>query len=210
MRQHATPAVLDVPAGARQRIGLLGGSFNPAHRGHLLISQVAVKLLKLDRVVWLVTPRNPLKAPESLNAYAQRVCSARSVAGRDRRITVSEIEARAGLNYTIDTVRLLARLRPATRFVFLMGADNLTSLPRWRNWTGLLAAIPIAVFARPGIDLAACGTKVAQRYGRLRLPLAQAARLASGRPPIWLYVPFTHEASSATAIRAAGVWPPKR
>jgi nicotinate-nucleotide adenylyltransferase len=198
------------PAAAGQRVGLLGGSFNPAHRGHLAISLAALRLLALDRVVWLVSPQNPLKAKDALADYEARVQSAATMTAAHPRIFVSRFEAEQKLRYSADTIAALKRIRPRTHFVFLMGADNLVSFARWKNWTALFCALPIAVFARPGWDLAAPASQAAERFRHARLPLHSAARLALTPPPAWVYVPFTHDETSATAIRQTGEWPPRR
>jgi nicotinate-nucleotide adenylyltransferase len=197
------------PAIGGQRVGLLGGSFNPAHRGHLAISLVALKLLALDRIVWLVSPRNPLKAQDSLADYDARVASARATIAGHPRLFVSRFEADMNLRYSVDTVAALKQSLPHARFVFLMGADNLVSLPSWKAWVRFFEAIPIAVFARPGWDLAAPASQAAQRYRGRRLALEAARRLADTAPPAWVYVTFTKEEISATALRRAGEWPRK-
>ena len=194
----------DFPPGLR--IGLLGGSFNPAHAGHRAVSLVALRALKLDRVVWLVSPRNPLKQESDLADYEERLASARNEANHPR-IMVSDFERHANLSYTIDTVHALKRRFPTTRFVLLIGADNLAQLPRWRRWTELFESVPIAVFARPGFSHAELASKPAHRYRAGRRPLAAASGLAFARPPAWVFIPYTHRAESATAIRAAGDWP---
>jgi nicotinate-nucleotide adenylyltransferase len=195
------------PAAPSHRIGLLGGSFNPAHSGHLAISRAALRQLALDRVVWLVSPRNPLKSESSLAAYDERLACAEAAVAGERRIFVSRFEADHGLRYTIDTLTLLKRTCRQTRFVLLIGADNLVSLPRWKNWTRLFEAVPIAVFARPGWDRAATASRAALRFARDRLPLSAARRLASTLPPAWVFIPSTHDESSATMIREQGFWP---
>ena len=198
------------PASAGQRIGLLGGSFNPAHRGHVLVSLAALRLLALDRVVWLVSPQNPLKTKDGLADYEARVKSAEAMTAGHPRLFVSRFEAELNLRYSADTVAALKRARPTTHFVFMMGADNLVSFARWKNWVELFRAVPIAVFARPGWDLAAPAAKAARRFAASRLPLQAATRLATSPPPAWVYVPFTHDETSATAIRRSGDWPPAK
>ncbi|MFZ1988383.1 MAG: nicotinate-nucleotide adenylyltransferase, partial [Alphaproteobacteria bacterium] len=189
------------------RIGLLGGSFNPAHEGHLAISLAALEALKLDRVVWLVSPQNPLKPRADLADYSERLEQARKIAAHPK-ITISNFEAREGLTYTLDAVTHLKRRHPRTRFVLLIGADNLAQLPRWKNWTRLFAIIPIAVLARPGYDRSALAAKAAHRYARARLPSRAAATLANRHPPAWVFISTTHRDESASAIRARGDWPP--
>lgn len=200
-------ALAHFPAAPGLRIGLLGGSFNPAHEGHLAISLVALKLLALDRVVWLVSPHNPLKERAGLGPYAARLASAKAMISGHPRLIVSDIEDAFGLTYTIDTVTLLKRTHREARFVYLMGADNLLTLPRWRAWQRLMESIPFAVFARPGFDLAAVNSRPAIRFRAHRLALAGAPRLAETAPPAWVYIPFTHHEISATALRRSGEWP---
>jgi nicotinate-nucleotide adenylyltransferase len=189
------------------RIGLLGGSFNPAHAGHLAISLAALEILKLDRIVWLVSPQNPLKAPGDLADYASRLEQAHKVAAHPK-ISISDFEAREGLTYTVNTIAHLKRRYPTTRFVLLIGADNLAQLPRWRNWTRLFEMVPIAVLARPGYDRSALAAKAAHRYARARLAVTDAALLARCKPPAWVFISTTHRDESASAIRARGDWPP--
>ena len=194
----------DFPPGLR--VGLLGGSFNPAHPGHLAISLAALEVLKLDRVVWLVSPQNPLKASGDMADYAARIEEARKIAAHHK-IIVSDFEARERLTYTIDTVARLKRRNPRTRFVLLIGADNLAQLSRWRQWNRLFEMVPVAVLARPGYDRSALAAKAAHRYARARQPLSSAGCLPSRRPPAWVFISTTHRDESASAIRARGEWP---
>ena len=146
------------------RIGLLGGSFDPAHSGHLYVSEIARRALKLDYVWWLVSPGNPLKpAPDAL---AVRLRRARNAA-RHRTIFVSDIEARLGTRYTIDTVTALQKRFPHVCFIWLMGSDNLEQFSRWRRWQDIAARIPIAVIRRPGTVLASLHAGLARRLGVL-------------------------------------------
>jgi nicotinate-nucleotide adenylyltransferase len=148
------------------RIGLLGGSFDPAHEGHLYVSEIARKLLKLDYVWWLVSPGNPLKPePETL---AVRLARARATARHHPFIRVTDIEQRLGTRYTIDTVRALRRRFPQARFVWLMGSDNLQQFARWRRWQEIARLIPIAVVRRPGSVLAPLAAPLARRLGVAR------------------------------------------
>ena len=147
------------------RIGLLGGSFDPAHGGHLYVSETARKALKLDYVWWLVTPGNPLKPePAPLDV---RVTRARLVA-RSPHILVTDIEARLHTRYTVDTARALLRRFPHVRFVWLMGSDNLVSFSRWRRWQQIAALLPIAVVRRPGSVLASLHAPLTRRVGVTR------------------------------------------
>ena len=187
------------------RIGLLGGSFNPAHAGHRAIAEVALKQLGLHRVVWLVSPQNPLKAQNGMADFEARYASARALANHPR-MTVSAFEEREGTRYTVDTIRRLKQRHPQTHFVFLIGADNLIQLPRWQGWTDIFETVPIAVFARPGWTFAPLFAKAAQRYARARRPLTAARGLALSHAPAWVFVPYTRRYESGTAIRLRGDW----
>ena len=137
-----------------KRIGLLGGSFNPAHRGHLNISLTALDSLDPDEAWWLVSPQNPLKPVAGMPRMKERAAAARNLA-RDPRITVSTIEAQLGTSFTADTLCALHQRFSAMRFVWLMGADNLSQIPRWRHWRGIFENTPVAVFARPSYSFRA-------------------------------------------------------
>lgn len=182
-----------------QRIGLLGGSFDPAHPGHVLISQVALRRLRLDRVWWLVSPANPLKVrgPAPL---AQRLATARHVAA-DPRIIVTDLESRLGLRMTADTVRALRDRYTRVRFVWLMGSDNLLQFHRWDRWQEIADVIPMAVMARPGTRLAARNAVAAQRLRKNRLPESRAAALADRAPPCWTLLNLPMTALSSTRLR---------
>lgn len=186
------------------RVGLLGGSFDPPHAGHALITRRALTELGLDRVWWLVTPGNPLKA-EGPAPAARRMAAARA-AMPDPRVEITDIEARLGLRYTIDTLRALKRAYPGVRFVWLMGADNLAGFHRWRNWRGIAREMPIAAFSRPGAQLAAGLSPAARTLARARVPVQDARALADRRAPAWLLSPGPMVPVSSTGIRAAGGW----
>ena len=188
-------------APAAGRVGLLGGSFNPAHAGHRHISLEALKRLRLDRVWWLVSPQNPLKAEAGMAPLAERVAVAAAVADHPR-IAVTSLETAFGTRYTVDTVRALKRRFPAADFVWLMGADNLRQLPRWRRWEQLFREVPIAVFARAPYHASAASGMAALRFARARLRAERAALLAGGKPPLWCYLPVRRHPASATEIRS--------
>jgi len=195
---HPMPGV---PRDTARRIGLLGGSFNPAHHGHLHISQEALRRLGLDEVWWLVSPQNPLKSDDGMELLATRVARARQIA-RDPRIKVEAPELLLGTRYTLDTVRALKRLYPRAEFVWLMGADILPQLVHWAGWRELFAAIPIAAFARPGYGYAALQAPAPRAFAGHRLNVEQARALASCEAPAWCFIPSRLDTSSATAIRA--------
>lgn len=183
------------------RVGVLGGSFDPAHEGHAEISREALRRFDLDRVVWLVSPGNPLKA----NAPAplqQRLGQARSVAGHPR-IGVSDFETRENTLFTSDTLqRLKSRFREVN-FVWLMGADNLVQFHRWDNWQDILAMVPVGVLARPGQRIPARMSVTARKYRHAFLPEAQSRRLAVSAPPAWCFVNIPMNPISSTALREA-------
>lgn len=184
-----------------QRIGLLGGSFDPAHAGHLLISQVAQRRLGLDRIWWLVSPGNPLKlhGPAPLSA---RITRARRLA-RDPRIIVTDVEARLGLRLTADTIPALQRRYPGVGFVWLMGSDNLVQFHHWDRWRQIARCVPIAVMARPGSRLAARHSVAAQVMRAARVPEVRALTLADRRPPAWTLLNLPMSSLSSTELRRA-------
>lgn len=190
------------PLFARLRIGLLGGSFNPAHDGHRFISLVALKALGLDQVWWLVSPQNPLKPAADMAGLDERLAEARRVA-RHPRLRVTALETALGTRYTADTLAALTRLYPRTRFVWLMGADNLGQIPRWRRWTRIFALVPVAVFRRPTYSLGALRGKAAQRFARRRVDLHRVRGLAGRATPAWAFLRNPLHPASATAIRRA-------
>lgn len=192
-------AALTIPA---RRVGLLGGSFNPAHGGHRRVSLMARAALGLDEVWWLVSPGNPLKDPAGMAPLPIRFASARAQARRAP-IRVTAIEGELGTRYTVDT---LARLRlrfPGTEFIWLMGADNLAQLHRWRDWRRLARMMPIAVIARPGYDARAVASPAMAWLGRFRRPLASWRNRTGWRAPGLVLLRFDPDPRSASALRSA-------
>ena len=201
MPQHHAIIVRPVTRLIDRRIGLLGGSFNPAHAGHVHVSLQALRRLNLDEVWWLVSPQNPLKAADGMAGLAQRMASARAVIASHPRIRVTDLERELGTRYTIDTVRALRRRYPRARFVWLMGADNLRQLPRWKDWAALLETIPIAVIDRPGFAPAALSGAPAHRYAGARIAPDAARSLADRAAPAWTFLYARLNPLSATALR---------
>jgi nicotinate-nucleotide adenylyltransferase len=189
------------PHGRGQRIGLFGGSFNPAHAGHLHVSLVALRRLRLDAVWWLVSPGNPLKDNRDLPPLDRRMAAARALA-RHPRIAVTGIEAALGLRYTADLVETLKRRCPGVHFVWIMGADNLAQFHRWKYWARIAAAVPIAVVDRPGAGERALRAPFAVAFAGRRLDEAGAARLALARPPAWVFLHGPRSPLSSTMLRA--------
>lgn len=186
---------------AGQRIGLLGGSFDPSHAGHLHITLMALQRFRLDRVWWLVSPGNPLK-PHGPAPLAERIAAARRLA-RDPRIVVTGIEARLGTRFTADTIAALKRRYPGVRFVWLMGSDNMVQFSRWDRWRGIADEVPIGVIARPGSRTQARTARSARILSAHRLPQHRAGQLADAEPPAWVLVNVPMTALSSSAIRAA-------
>jgi len=184
------------------RIGLLGGSFNPAHSGHRAISLAAIDALALDEVWWLVSPGNPLKEQAGMAPLAARLASARALARRAR-IRATDIEARLGTIYTVDTVTALQNRYPNHRFIWLMGADNLAQFHRWRDWRKLAREVPIAVIARPGYDSSAHAAVAMGWLRRFVRPADQAQSWTMWRLPALVLLRFRPDPTSATRLRAA-------
>lgn len=188
------------PAAPGMRIGLYGGSFNPAHAGHLHVSRMALKRLRLDRVWWLATPGNPLKDRRELAPLADRLATAGTVA-EDPRIAVTGFEAAIGARYTVETLRWLRLRRPALRFVWIMGADSLTSFHRWERFREIASLMPIAVIDRPGHTLAAPNAPGARALARWRIDETDAPLLADHAPPAWVFLHGPRSSLSSTALR---------
>ena len=184
------------------RIGILGGSFNPAHRGHRHISLQAMRMLGLDEVWWLVSPGNPLKeGAKDMAPFEARFASAEKLA-RGARIRVSDFEQRKGTRFTIDTVRLLKRRHPGHRFIWLLGSDTLPNFHSWRDWRGLARELPIAVIRRPGYDSAAHAARAMGWLRRFVHPSRQASHWTEWSAPAIVFLRLSPDPTSATAIRA--------
>jgi len=183
------------------RVGLLGGSFNPAHDGHRHISLAALRRLRLDAVWWLVSPQNPLKATAGMATLGERMADARWVSRRDPRIVVTDIEDRLATRFTADTLGRLKAAFPATRFVWLMGADNLAQIPRWHRWHEIFTDMPVAVFDRGSYARSAPFGQAATRFAGRRLAIGEAGHLAGRQPPAWVYLTIVRHPASATRIR---------
>ncbi|HDZ82464.1 MAG TPA: nicotinate-nucleotide adenylyltransferase [Roseobacter sp.] len=187
-----------------QVIGLLGGSFDPAHAGHAHITREALKRFGLDRVWWLVSPGNPLKA-HGPAPMAQRLEHARQIIQHPR-VVLTDIEERLGTRHTAQTLTALRARYQGVRFVWLMGADNLAQLHLWQNWQHIVETVPIGVLARPGQRISARMSRAASLYAKYRIPAPQSQLLRSAEAPAWCFVNVPMTDISSTAIRAAGDW----
>jgi nicotinate-nucleotide adenylyltransferase len=184
------------------RIGLLGGSFNPAHAGHRHISLAAMAALGLDEIWWLVSPGNPLKPQKGMAPLPARLASARRAA-EGARIRVTAIERQLGTIYTADTLALLVRRYPKRSFIWLMGADNLAQFHRWRDWRRIAALVPIAIATRPGYDARALKAPAWGWLRRFVRPASMARNWTEWRTPALVLLSLPPDRTSATAIRAA-------
>ncbi len=201
MARLALPALTEIAAAPPAlRVGLLGGSFNPAHDGHRYVSVEAIKRLRLDQVWWLVSPQNPLKAASGMAPLTERMAGAKAAACHPR-LKVLALETSLGTRYTADTLARLGRW-PGHRFVWLMGADNLAQLPRWRKWREILAGCAVAVFERHPYSYAALSGPVGLGFASARLADERADELAQQPPPAWVFMRMRPHPASATAIRA--------
>ena len=189
------------PHSPGMRIGLFGGSFNPPHEGHLLVSRIALTRLRLDRLWWLVSPGNPLKDHSALLPCAARMQAARALV-RDPRIIVSDIEAQIGARYTIELIRYLRARCPDVSFVWIMGADNLRNFHKWGRWKEIFLTIPVAIIDRPGETLRAMATPAARRFATARIDEKQAVQLLRATPPAFTYLHGPRSAQSSTRLRA--------
>lgn len=188
-----------LPIEPGEKVALFGGSFDPVHAGHRHVAGLALEHLKLDRVVWLVTPGNPLKDTTWL-PLPQRMAAVKAVID-PKTMVASDIEAQLGTRPTIDLLNRLTVIHPDVHFVWLMGSDNLESFPRWRAWRQISELAPICVVARPGSESACETSEFAKTYPKSRLPLADAPLLATSKPPAWVWIPGPLHPASSTAIR---------
>ena len=183
-------------------IGLLGGSFDPAHEGHAHITREALKRMGLDRVWWLVSPGNPLKAHQPA-PMADRLARARAVM-RDPRVVITGLEEQLGTRTTADTIDRLRAIYPGVQFVWLMGADNLVQFHHWGRWRDILRSVPVGVLARPGSGVAARLSVAARAFRVDRV--ARGEGLGNRKPPVWCFVNLPLNDASSSAIRARGEW----
>ena len=192
------PPPLEYRPGLGQRIGLFGGSFNPAHAGHIHVAATALERLELDWVWWIVARGNPLKSDHG--DFAARLASANAIADHPR-MRVLDIEQRHELTYSIDTITGFQARNPTARFVWLMGGDNLAHFHKWKDWDAIAARVPIAVIARPGASLGA--SEFETRFANARLSETDAATLPNRPAPVWTYLTGKMVDLSSTKIRAS-------
>jgi nicotinate-nucleotide adenylyltransferase len=194
--------ILRTPIVDGQRIGLFGGSFNPAHEGHLAVSLEALKRLDLDWIWWLVSPQNPLKDPTETGDFTERFARATALA-RHPRLLVLDVERQIASRTTAETFRALAPIFARGRFVWVMGADSFADLHRWNDWHDIPETLPLAVFDRPGWSLKALSSPAARIYRDRRLDDYDAACLPAAAAPAWSFIPMPLRHESSTALRKA-------
>lgn len=182
------------------RVGLFGGSFNPPHDGHAHVAQTAKRRMKLDRVIWMVSPQNPLKSRHETADLARRMAATRKLAQGPGMI-VSDLETKLGSAYTIDTIRSLKARFPGVHFVWIMGADSLAGFHRWRGWTQIMHEIPVAVVSRPWISLKSRFSPAARRFAHFRRTSAQAAGVPGAKTPAWVFLRGPLNFQSSTLLR---------
>jgi len=185
------------------RIGLYGGTFNPAHAGHRHVSLLALKRLELDRLWWVVTPGNPLKERGGLAPACERAEAARVMA-RHPRIDVTCFEEEIGAQFTVDTLEYVAARCPTVRFVWIMGADRLGNFHRWRGWQRIAGLMPVAVIDRPGWTLRAAHAQAAQALGPYRIDERDAPLLPDMAPPAWAFLHGPRSSLSSSELRKQG------
>ena len=186
--------------GKGQRIGLFGGSFNPAHYGHYMVALYAMKRLQLDWIWWLVSPQNPLKDPHETGDYAKRLAFTKKIA-KHPRFVVTDVERQINSRNTAETLRALDRTMKQANFIWIMGADSFANLHHWHHWTDIPETLPLAFLARPGYSVRALSGHAALRYSARRVPTDQAAGLVTQQTPAWAFLPMPLRPESSTAIR---------
>ncbi|MCL2469812.1 MAG: nicotinate (nicotinamide) nucleotide adenylyltransferase [Alphaproteobacteria bacterium] len=186
------------------RIGLLGGSFNPAHKGHLRMSLFALQRLKLDEIWLVIAAQNPLKTRDEMLSFTKRAASARTLVAGHKKIKIKTVEKQFGTQYTIDTLRAIKAKNPDVFFVWLMGEDNLKTIHQWESWPQIFHEVPIAVFRRSGYSMTSVKGKAEATFAKARLPLTAAEDLAVTKPPAWVVLDNPLHTASSTQIREQG------
>lgn len=185
---------------AGQTVGLLGGSFDPPHSGHVALSTHALARLSLTQVWWVVSPQNPLKRKPHC-CFEQRVMAAQDCTRAHPRINVTALELSLPSYASYNTMRKVHSLWPHTRFVWLIGADVWAEFHLWQNWRAMMQFVPIAVFARPHACLSALHAPAARVFARARVPAMGAHRLGYIKPPAWIFVSIPMCALSSRMLR---------
>ena len=181
------------------RIGLFGGSFDPAHQGHLHVSKVALKQLGLHKIIWLISPQNPLKAHKPAS-IADRLTTAQNLTQHPR-INVSNIESEWNTLFAIDTIHRFQTLYPNVEFIWIIGSDNWAGFHKWRGWEEIVKTIPIAIYPRPGTTLKAGLGPAAQRFQQARRDLS----MPNIQAPAWQILGGPYKLEASREMRAKKV-----
>ncbi|MDA1198194.1 MAG: nicotinate (nicotinamide) nucleotide adenylyltransferase [Proteobacteria bacterium] len=136
----------------RKKIGLLGGSFDPPHQGHLKISKIAINKLSLDKLYWCVTEQNPFKK-KTFFSLSKRIKKSKLLTSEIKKIKVKYFEDKIKSNRSIDLIKYLNKKNKKTEFFLIIGSDNLINLHKWKNWKLLTKLIKIVVFSRKDYDI---------------------------------------------------------
>ncbi len=186
----------------KKKIGLLGGSFNPAHEGHLHISLEALRILKLDEIWWLVSPQNPLKATNEMASFEERFASAQHIT-KDYNdiIKISDFEKQNNTNRTYDTLVALHNKNPEFCFIWLMGADNLINFDKWYKWQDIFNISRIAIFDRDNHKKTALRSKASLLLKNSLLKKGEESLLSERSLPAWCFLDIEKHSASSTKLR---------
>ena len=179
-------------------VGILGGTFDPPHEGHLFISKFAKIKLDVGEVWWIVTTTNPLK--KNKVDYKKRLKKVKRFL-MNHHIKVLEIQDLSKNTYTVDLLEYLFKKFPHKKFIWLMGADNLLSFHLWRNWKKIFYNIPIAIFDRPPYSLSISKAKAILYFKEDRINSKLSRNLKFMKPPKWLFLTGLTNLQSSTKIR---------
>ena len=182
-----------------KNIGLLGGSFDPPHKGHLYISLEAKKILKLDEIWWLVTPQNPLKINQPAS-YGDRVRNCKLIT-KNKPIKIKEIEKKINSKFSYQTIKYLNHHYKNINFFWLMGADNLIYFHKWQNAHRIFNEIPIVVFRRYGYNQQALKSYVSNLYKNFRIKNKNIHIDNFNQLPAWTIIQNKEIKISSTEIR---------
>ena len=182
-----------------KRIGLLGGSFDPPHKGHIYISIESKKLLQINEIWWLVTPQNPLKISEPAT-YQERITNCKEIS-KDKPILIKEIEKKINSKYTYQTLDYLLNHYINIKFFWIMGADNLINFHKWQKWRKIFKEVSIVVFKRHGYNNQALKSIACRTFTNNRINSLQINKNHFIKLPSWTWVDNREIKISSTEIR---------
>ena len=182
-------------------VGLFGGSFNPPHKGHKNICLYTLNFLGLNQLWCLVSPQNPLKQKKDLASLDERVEKTKKML-KHPKICVTDIEKKYKTYYTIDTIKKLLIRFPKNKFIWIMGADNLIQIIKWKDWEKIFYKVSIVVIDRPGYGLKSRLSIAAQRFSKYKIQNSEAKRILTQKPPAWIFLQPRLDKSASTKIRS--------